>query len=248
MATYLTIDNGNTSTKVAVWRDGSLDSPIIHGEVKASEIIDLAKKYGGKFDWSAWCSVADNNPDLYLAVNEVSERMINIDTYTPMPLDFSHYTTPNTLGADRIAALAGAHSLHPGQQLLVADCGTAITYDVLSSDGVFMGGNIAPGIALRLEALYRFTSRLPRLYPTDEDVAIWGSSTTSAMQAGALYGVIGELNYYRKHLSKDAVIVLTGGAVPFLLPHLSFPVTVDNDLVLTGLKYIIEYNEKNENI
>lgn len=243
MANYLTIDNGNTSAKAAVWVDGTLDSQILHGDVTVADIERLAENYGGRFDCCAWCSVADNNPDLYLAVNRLSDMVIELDSSTPMPLDFSSYTTPHTLGADRIAALAGAHSLHPGTELLVADCGTAITYDVLSANGKFLGGNIAPGIALRLEALYRFTSRLPRLSPANDDVALWGTSTAGAMQAGAFYGVLAELNYYRRKLSPDAVTVLTGGAVPFILPHLDFPVTVDRDLVLTGLNYIIEYNE-----
>lgn len=243
MANYLTIDNGNTSAKAAVWTDGRLDSRIIHGDVTVDDIERLAGQYGGGFDCCAWCSVADNNPDLYLAAARLSEKLIALDVTTPMPLDFTSYTTPHTLGADRIAALAGAHSLHPGSELLVADCGTAITYDVLDARGKFLGGNIAPGIALRLEALYRFTSRLPRLAPANDDVALWGDSTAGAMQAGAFYGVVAELNYYRSMLSPDAVIVLTGGAVPYLLPHLDFPVTVDRDLVLTGLNYIIGYNE-----
>lgn len=243
MAKYLTIDNGNTSAKAAVWTDGAPDSQILHGDVTVADIERLAEQCGGVFDCCAWCSVADNNPDLYLAANRLSERIISIDATTPMPLDFSAYSTPHTLGADRIAALAGAHSMHPGTELLVADCGTAITYDVLGADGKFLGGNIAPGIALRLEALYRFTSRLPHLVPVNDDVALWGTSTAGAMQAGAFYGVVAELNYYRSMLSEDAVIVLTGGAVPYLLPHLDFPVTVDRNLVLTGLNYIIEYNE-----
>lgn len=243
MANYITIDNGNTSTKVGVWRDDKLSGPIISGTLAPADIERLAADCGGMFDCCIWCSVADNSADLYLAANAVSRKMITLDAYTPMPLDFSRYTTPFTLGADRIAALAGAHSLHPGCELLVADCGTAITYDILSADGVFLGGNIAPGIALRLEALYRFTSKLPRLSPSNDDVALWGTSTADAMQAGAYYGVVAELNYYRRRLSKDAVIVLTGGAVPYLLPHLDFPVTIDKDLVLTGLKYIIDYNE-----
>ncbi|MDE6653858.1 MAG: type III pantothenate kinase [Muribaculaceae bacterium] len=243
MAKYLTIDNGNTSAKAAVWVDGSPDREIIHGDVGVEDLERIAVEYGGGFDCCAWCSTADNNADLYLAANRLSDKMITIDVTTPMPIDFSSYTTPFTLGADRIAALAGAHSLHPGAELLVADCGTAITYDVLDADGRFLGGNIAPGIALRLEALYRFTSRLPHLGPSDDEVALWGTSTASAMQAGAFYGVVAELDYYRRQLSEDAIIVLTGGAAPYLLPHISFPVTVDRELVLTGLNYIIEYNE-----
>lgn len=244
MANYLTIDNGNTSAKAAAWSDGKLVGEILHGNVKTSDLHRLAQESGGRFDCCAWCSVADTNADLFLEANSLSDKMIPLDAGTRLPISLRHYTTPHTLGADRIAALAGAHSLHPGRQVLVADCGTAITYDLLSAQGEFMGGSIAPGVALRLEALYRFTSRLPHLDPTDAAPKLWGDSTAEAMQSGAFYGVIAELNYYRSKLSDpEAVTVLTGGAVPYLLPYLDFKVTIDKDLVLTGLKYIIEYNE-----
>ena len=121
--------------------------------------------------------------------------------------------------------------------------GTAITYDVVSADGRYLGGNIAPGIFVRLEALEHFTSALP-LVETDGDVPRWGYDTETALRAGAIRGVVGELQYYRHCLSTDAAVVLTGGSADLITDLITTPVTVEPNLVLIGLNRIINYNEE----
>jgi type III pantothenate kinase len=75
------------------------------------------------------------------------------------------YLSKETLGKDRIAAIAAASFLYPGQNVLVVDAGTAITYDIKTSQEEYPGGNISPGLMMRFEALHRFTSQLPLLQP-----------------------------------------------------------------------------------
>ena len=73
------------------------------------------------------------------------------------------YETPLTLGYDRIAVAVGAITLYPNQNVLVVDCGTAITYDVVTSDEIYLGGGISPGISLRFKSLNDYTAKLPLL-------------------------------------------------------------------------------------
>ena len=149
-----------------------------------------------------------------------------------------------TLGPDRIAAAAGAWQLATGRQSLVVDMGTAITYDVVTSDGHYIGGNIAPGIFVRLEALNHFTKALP-LVETDGPVPRWGNDTASALRSGAIRGVVGELQYYRHCLLADQHpdVFLTGGSADLITPFITTPIHVEPNLVLIGLNSILNYNE-----
>lgn len=242
MAKYLTIDIGNSSAKAAVWIDGVLAGPALWGALTGRDIEHLCAVAGGKFDCAAICCVGIDPNGLTQAASGVSARLIEVSSATPMPLVLDRYATPSTLGADRIAAMVGAVCTHPGRELLVVDCGTAITYDRVNADACFLGGNIAPGIGLRLKSLHSFTARLPQVV-TDPKAPMWGDSTVRAMQAGALYGAVAEIEFYRNHSPEGTLVVITGGRGRDLCAYLPFTVTSDPDLVLRGLKYIIEYNE-----
>lgn len=242
MTKYLTIDIGNSSAKAAVWIDGAMAAPAIWGALTQLDIEHLCALTDGVFDCAAVSCVGNDPNGLTAAAERLSHRLIEVSASTPMPLSLAGYATPGTLGADRIAAMAGAWEMHPGQNLLVVDCGTAITYDRMDSTGCFVGGNIAPGIGLRLRSLHAFTAKLP-LVATDPHAEVWGKSTSQAMQAGALYGAVAEIEFYQKKSPEGTQVVLTGGRGKDLCPLLTFPVTSEPDLVLRGLKYIIEYNE-----
>lgn len=129
------------------------------------------------------------------------------------------YLTPHTLGADRLAAALGAAALFPGRRLLVADVGTALTLDVVSDAGEFLGGNISAGVRMRLRALHEFTSRLPLVevrppgLPFGRDP--YGRDTESALLCGALSGVAAEIVAMARLLARDGgeppLVVVTGG-------------------------------------
>ena len=153
------------------------------------------------------------------------------------------YETPETLGADRIAGVAGAYSLFPDENILVIDAGTAITYDFLLNKK-YTGGNIAPGLEMRFRALHKFTGRLPIL-SIGENYSSPGTNTHDAILAGVINGSIYEINEYirtfeKKH--KNGKIILAGGDSEFLKDKLIRKVTYMPEIVIDGLNYILEYN------
>lgn len=241
MATHLTIDEGNSSTKTALWRDGVMQT---EHTCRPGELDDIARLAGVStpVDAAIFCSVCGRDRDAVARVlAPLARKVIVLDASVPLPVKLA-YSTPSTLGADRIAAAAGAAALSPGCDCLIVDMGTAITYDYLRADGTFIGGNIAPGVFVRLEALQHFTKALP-LVETDGDVPRWGYSTETALRAGAIRGVVGELQYYRHALPRDARVFLTGGSAHLIIPYVTSPIIVEPNLVLTGLDNILQYNE-----
>lgn len=242
MATKLTIDQGNTAAKAAVWQDDLIVAEAVFRNLSERDIDMLAAGFDGHFDAAIYSSVRDVPTDVRDHIRAMSTRFLELTPDTPLPIKVA-YTTPSTLGRDRIAAVVGAYGLTAGHWTLVVDCGTAITYDVLSPDGVFVGGNIAPGIFMRLEALNKFTSRLP-LVETSGDVPLWGTDTESALRAGAINGVVAELRYYRALLPVvEPKVVLTGGSADLVSSRAGFDLIVDSELVSKGLNSILNYNE-----
>jgi len=242
MALKLTIDQGNTAAKAAVWQDDSMLVEAVYRNLSAEDIASLADDFGGSFDASIFSSVRETDGEAMSEMQRCSKRFIELTENTPLPVRIN-YGTPGTLGRDRIAAVVGAYSITAGHWTLVVDCGTAITYDMLSPDGVFVGGNIAPGIFMRLEALNHFTARLP-LVETSGDCPLWGCDTATALRSGAISGVVAELRYYRSLLPGGSPkVLLTGGSADLVSVRAGFDLTVDHELVSKGLNSIIYYNE-----
>lgn len=240
MACNITIDQGNTSAKIAVWHDDMIVFESCYHTLCPDDIMKLHERFR-HIDASIYCTVTKRDGLITDALRQHCGKTLELSSLTPMPLTIE-YRTPGTLGLDRIAAMVGARSLHVGKWLLVVDMGTAITYDVVSPEGHFIGGNIAPGIFMRLEALNHFTARLP-LTETDGDRPLWGYDTETALRSGAITGVLGELHYYRQQLPEDAKVILTGGSADIVSALAAFDITIDHDLVSRGLNCIIKHNE-----
>lgn len=242
MAIRLTIDEGNSSSKFALWRDGAMVSVATYKKASLDALHDFVTP-AMDIDAVIFCSVRRRGrSEISEALGSIAPRDIVLDAFTPLPIEI-RYRTPATLGPDRIAAAVGATIVAPGRTCLVVDMGTAITYDVVTHDGRFLGGNIAPGIFVRLEALNHYTSALP-LIETDGDVPRWGFDTATALRSGAIRGVVGELQYYRHCLrSRDAAVILTGGSHELITPFITTPIIVEPNLVLIGLNRILDYNE-----
>lgn len=244
MSLNLTIDQGNSAAKVALWQDSTMVSSRIETSLTPDALSHFLAPYGGKVDKAIYCSVRARGTEIMAMLSSFAEKSIRVSSDMPLPIKIN-YGTPGSLGADRIAAAVGAATIYPGQMLLVVDAGTAVTYDAVSPEGEFLGGNIAPGMNMRLEALHRFTARLPRVtvpreLPTNR---LFGTDTSSAMILGSVFGIIGAITYYKSQLTPDPRVVMTGGWAEQLRRLCRFEINVEPDLVSIGLNRILQYNE-----
>ena len=149
------------------------------------------------------------------------------------------YDDPARIGVDRLAAAAAAHRATPdGRAAVVVDAGTAITVDAISAEGTFLGGAIAPGLRLGLNALSAGTSFLPQV-ELAATTPLLGKNTPDGLCSGALHGsaalVEGLCTRMAAALGSPVAIFLTGGDAPLLQPHIAAVHTCDPDLVLRGL-------------
>ena len=165
--------------------------------------------------------------------------IVCVSSVAQMPLKVD-YDTPGTLGADRIAAALGAAELFPGEDCLIFDFGTAITVDLVTSDGIFIGGNISPGLSLRLSALHEHTGRLPLVSPA-VPVRMYGRNTAEAISNGVVLGIMFEVEKYIES-NPHCRIIFTGGDSLFFAKKLKSPIFVTFNLVLKGLFKIAQLN------
>ena len=149
------------------------------------------------------------------------------------------YDDPDRIGVDRLAAAAAAYRCAPdGHAVIIADAGTAITVDAVDTSGTFLGGAIAPGLCIGLDALGAKTSLLPQV-EVDAAAPLLGKNTSDGLRAGALHGstalVEGLCTRIAEQLASPTAIFLTGGDSPLLHPHITTTNTCDPALVLRGL-------------
>jgi len=238
----LIIDIGNTSTKIAVF-DGRKKVISLRTRIFSCEKLEKTlSKY--ELDRAIVSSVR-NIPEFIIDLATHGIPDVHTLSYTSKLPFKIEYETPETLGPDRIAAVAGGFSLFPGKKVLIIDAGSAITYDFLSGK-IYKGGNISPGLSMRFRALHKFTGKLP-LASTAEKYTSPGKNTLEAITAGVTNGLIYEINeYIRTFLKKHSAlkVVLTGGDSGYLRDRINYKVTYMPDIVIDGLNYILEYNAK----
>ncbi|GHF28615.1 type III pantothenate kinase [Kordiimonas sediminis] len=153
---------------------------------------------------------------------------------------------PQEVGADRLVNAVAADVLYGGP-LAVIDFGTATTFDVIGSDGAYLGGVICPGINLSLDALHQAAAKLPRIAVTaPEGTAITGKTTLEAMQNGIFWGYVSMIEGLSKRLKdehgSEMKIMATGGLAPIFSDHTNAIDTVAGDLTLEGLNIIYKRN------
>jgi type III pantothenate kinase len=151
---------------------------------------------------------------------------------------------PNEVGADRLLNALSSHQKYGGP-LVVIDFGTATTFDVVDSDGSYLGGVIAPGINLSIEALHRAAARLPRI-GIGRPQAVIGRSTVPAMQAGIYWGYVGliegSVSRVKAEYGKPMKVVATGGLAPLFAEGTMVIEKTDADITLEGLRLLAERN------
>ncbi len=238
----LLIDIGNTLTKIAVFEG---NSKIHLQQLNTFSINDLVKIKSTFPDISgAIFSSTKQVPDfLPLYLNQEIPYYLELNHTLPLPVQVA-YKTPETLGKDRVAGVAGAYFLYPDENVLVIDMGTAITYDILTSKGIYLGGNISPGLNIRFKSLNYFTDKLPLLSSKDNFPEL-GNDTENAIIAGVQKGIIYEIEGYINHFErkyKSLKVVLTGGDSIFFAKKLKSSIFAEADLLFYGLNKILEYN------
>ena len=236
----LIVDIGNTNTKFAVYDGREKISVTRFNELDCDALEKLLS--GLKIKKAIISSVKEIPPfvsDLFFT-NLQFVHILSHKSKLPFKIE---YETPETLGTDRIAAVAGAFFNFPEAEILIIDAGTAITYEFLSG-GIYKGGNISPGLMMRFKALNKFTGKLPLVSPTDI-YTLPGRNTIDAILAGVITGVSYEINEYIRTFEKehtDCKIVLTGGDSGYIKEKIKLQLTYMPDIVIDGLNYILEYN------
>lgn len=155
-----------------------------------------------------------------------------------------HYENPRSIGADRIVNVIGAYEQYGGP-LIVVDIGTATTVDVVAENGDFLGGVIAPGIGTSADALFQTAAKLPRieLVPPKQIVC---RNTIQAMQAGIIFGYVGQIDEIvrrmKKELALEMKVIATGGLARMIQKESKTIDRIDHFLTLTGLRVLYERN------
>lgn len=237
----LCADIGNTRLKTGLFKEKSLIEQVDWTEWTPAQLIQYGLNAGVKK--ALFSSVAEPDPTLKTQL-EAHFQTQELSTLTMLPFE-NRYTTPATLGKDRLAAVAGAQALFPGENCLVIDCGTCIKYDMLVSGTIYAGGNIAPGATMRIQAMHHFTARLPEV-PMEMPEDFTGNSTTTALQNGALRGASLEIEGFVRLFEQQYSplrVILSGGDASFFQAYLTLAnKTLVPDLTLHGLNNLLIFN------
>lgn len=226
---------------MALFRGGQLQNVDFCPKWGADEVARFLDAH--TVDAAIFSTVTTPDPEALSLLRQRVHCFVHFDHTSQIPVRIG-YHTPHTLGLDRIAAVVGASMECPGRPVLIVDAGTCVTYDLLTADGTFAGGNIAPGIRLRLLAMHEHTGKLPLVDDSGEIPEI-GFSTETAMRAGATLGVAYEIEGYMARLNEiypDLFVFLTGGDALKLAAKIKSRIFVNENLVLTGLNRILQEN------
>lgn len=237
------IDQGNSFYKIGVF-----DGDILLFSSSGSDVASLISRMHLDFpDVKHGIISSVGATEQYESILENSTiKWLRFSTETPTPLR-NKYHSPKTLGLDRLAAGVGASVLFPNQNSLIIDAGTAITYEYISAEGEYLGGNISPGLHMRYKSLHTFTEKLPLLEP-GAPLMDYGLDTASAIRLGVengiLYEINGTIDDFRSRIDKGAVLI-TGGDALFFEKKLKSRIFAQPNLVLIGLNNILIYTIEN---
>lgn len=242
----LTVDIGNTRIKAAVFEGGIfLERFVFVKNELQKNIENILKKYE-KISDLVIASVGDVEKESFLAFkNEMTLHLISHSDAFPF---INTYETPHTLGIDRMVLAAGATLQFPGQNRLVIDAGTCVTYDFIDENDRYLGGAISAGLRLRYEALHNFTSKLP-LLTLESPAHFIGKSTSASIHSGVVNGLVYEIDGFideYKTLYPNFIIILTGGDTDFLAKRLKNTIFANSNFLLESLNQTFQYKIKND--
>jgi type III pantothenate kinase len=243
---YLLIDNSNSFTKFAL---ASREKIGFSRKLRTSEITNasLAKTLRGwRWKTAVLSSVVPEKGEVMATFFRTrGTRVLQISAKLRLGVGVK-YPRPKTIGADRLANAAAAFAAFGGP-VVVVDFGTAVSFDIISSDGDYVGGVIAPGLEAMTDYLHQRTALLPRISLLEPPGAI-GKSTKHAMLAGAVYGYRGLVRQILTEIGKELGIplnlpvVATGGYATLIGAGLPEIKMVQDNLTLDGLRIIGNLN------
>jgi len=247
----LSIDVGNTQTAIGLF-DGDRLADHWRVATEARKTGDeLGVLLGGLLDLEDITGICLSStvPALVRAYGEFAERaaapllVVGPRAKTGIPI---RYDDPREVGPDRIANAVAAVERY-GAPAIVVDFGTSTNFDVVSPEGEYVGGVLAPGIEVSMEALF---SRAARLFKVDfvEPETVIAKNTASSLQSGLVYGFAGQVDgiveRIREELGADAQTVATGGLADLIVPHAHTLETIDPFLTLEGVRLVWERNHE----
>ena len=253
----LCIDCGNTNTVFAIW-DGEKFLATFRASTEHQRTAD---------QYYVWLSTLMGHQGLPMDIDEVivsstvprvvfnlrvlSDRYFNTRPLVVGKPDCLLPADPRvdqgtSVGPDRLVNTAGAFDRHGGD-LIVVDYGTATTFDVVAADGAYVGGVIAPGVNLSLEALHNAAAALPNVDVTKPQTVI-GTNTVACMQSGVFWGYIGLVRGITERIKEEYArpmqVIGTGGLAPLFAQGDGLFDTIEDDLTMHGLTVIHRFNKE----
>lgn len=233
-------DFGNTRLKCALFQDRELLEMVVLENGHPDTVQTLINSF--QPDKSILASVINHDPEVetVLAAATLFHKLghtSKIPFSTPVG-------KPETIGADRLAAVAAAVDLFPKQHNLVIGLGTCITYNYVNPQHEFLGGSISPGMQMRFRSMHEYTALLP-LVEAENNFPLIGYDTKTNLLSGVILGMAKEIDgiidaYALKFNNFN--VLLTGGDMAFFVPHLKNKIFADPYLIYKGLYAISEFN------
>jgi type III pantothenate kinase len=232
----LVIDIGNSLTKLFVVDDVRILYSTIFEKISDLELIF---RFFPKIKNGIYSASGKIPNKLHEFLNDKLDKFICFNSETPLPFN-NLYSSPETLGSDRLAAALGVNYFFSDTNVIIFDFGTAITIDFVDCKNNFLGGNISPGLSVRFKSLNFYTNSLP-LVSIPEKIGEIGKTTNEAIEAGVVCGIIGEImsyiNKYRGHK-----IIFTGGDSFYFAIKIKIPIFVFQNPIVFGLNRVLHHN------
>ena len=255
----LVLDVGNSNISVGVYNDDRLQQ---HWQIAndrprtADEFAVLLKSFFDierfTFQQVTGIIISSVVPTSMYALEQMCKKYFHIPPLVVGPgvktgLNIK-YENPREVGADRIVNAVSALHKYGGRPLIIVDFGTAITYCAINEKGEYLGGAIAPGLTISMDALYTRAAKLPRVELVKPS-SIIAKNTVSAMQAGIFYGFVGQVegivSRMKHNMKDDPLVIATGGLVTLMVAETQAIDLVDEFLTLNGLHIIYKRNQTN---
>ncbi len=233
-------DFGNTRLKCALFQGREMLEMVVLENGHPDTVQTLINSF--QPDKSILASVINHDPEVE-TVLAASTQFHKLGHTSKIPFS-TPVGKPETIGADRLAAVAAAVDLFPKQHNLVIGLGTCITYNYVNPQHEFLGGSISPGMQMRFRSMHEYTALLP-LVEAENNFPLIGYDTKTNLLSGVILGIAKEIDgiidaYALKFNNFN--VQLTGGDMAFFVPHLKNKIFADPYLIYKGLYAISEFN------